>query len=70
MFGNAIACLFGCHLSQRDGRIRRGLRHRRADAVHFGLRGVQKFALRVTCLGRQRAGFLNGLKIVVKFGHK
>jgi hypothetical protein len=69
VFRNTIAGLFGCQASQCDRRVGSSLGHRRADPVHFGLSGVQKFALRFTSLGRQRAGFLDGKKIVVKFGH-
>ena len=69
MLRNAIACFFGRHLAKGHGCIGGSLRHRGADAVHFGLGGGEEFALRVARLHSQRAGFLNGEKIFVKFGH-
>ena len=69
MFGHTITRLFTRQFTKRRRCVRRRLRHRRADAVHFGLGGVQKFALGITRLGGERAGFLNGLKVVIKVGH-
>jgi hypothetical protein len=45
------------------------LSHRRADAINFGLSGMQELSLCVPRLSCQRSGFLDGLEVIIEVGH-
>src|SRR5512143_2055684 len=69
MLRNTVTRLFTCHFAERYCRVSRGLCHRRANAIHFGLGGVQELSLCIARLHSKCSGFLNGKQIVVKFSH-